>query len=124
MGTTFSITSVANHGSRATVRPQVATRVFIVYDPVRDRCVLMKDTWRVSLDGMQTEGAIYKRLHTAGVSNIPHFLRGSDVTSPFCRTRSHKFARQFNLQLQPHSHYQFTLEDIGRDKEAAPNDWR
>jgi hypothetical protein len=92
-----------------------ATRVFIVYDPMRDRCVLMKDTWRVSLDSMQTEGAIYKRLHAAGVSNIPRFLRGGDVTSPFCRTRSHKFARQFDLRLRPHSHYRFTLDDIGRD---------
>ncbi|KAF8222204.1 hypothetical protein L208DRAFT_1371169 [Tricholoma matsutake] len=92
-----------------------ATRVFIVYDPVLDRRVLMKDTWRVSLDGMQTEGAIYRRLHAANVSHIARFLRGGDVTSPFCRTRSHKFARQFCLKLRPHSHYRFTLDDIGRD---------
>ena len=87
-----------------------ATRVFIVYDPVLDRRVLMKDTWRVSLEGMQTEGAVYRRLHAARVSHIPRFLRGGDVTSPFCRTRSHKFAR-----LQPLSHYRFILDDIGRD---------
>ncbi|KAF8798329.1 hypothetical protein BYT27DRAFT_7151134 [Phlegmacium glaucopus] len=92
-----------------------ATRVFIVYDPVLDRRVLMKDTWRVSLHGMQTEGAIYTRLHAANVSHIPHFIRGGDVTSPFCRTRSHKFAKQFDLRLRPHSHYRLILGDIGRD---------
>jgi len=92
-----------------------ATRVFIVYDPVLERRVLMKDTWRVSLDGMQTEGAIYRRLHAANVSHIPRFLRGGDVTSLFCRTRSHKFARQFGLRLRPHSHYRLILDDIGRD---------
>ena len=52
----------------------------------------MKDTWRVSFDGMQTEGAIYRRLHEANVSHIPLFLRGGDVT-PFCNTRSYKFAK-------------------------------
>jgi hypothetical protein len=36
-----------------------------MYDPVLERRVLMKDTWRVSLDGMQTEGAVYRRLHAA-----------------------------------------------------------
>jgi hypothetical protein len=92
-----------------------ATRVFIVYDPVLGRCVLMKDTWRVSLEGMQTEGAVYRRLHAANVSHIPRFLRGGDVTSLFCRTRSHKFARRFGLRLRPHSHYRFILDDIGRD---------
>jgi Fungal protein kinase len=92
-----------------------ATRVFIVYDPVLDRRVLMKDTWRVSLKGMQTEGAVYRRLHAASVSHIPRFLRGGDVTSPFCRTRSHKFARRFGLRLRPHSHYRLILDDIGHD---------
>jgi hypothetical protein len=92
-----------------------ATRIFIVYHPVLNRRVLMKDSWRVSLDGMKTEGAIYKRLHAARVSHIPRFLRGGDVTSPFCRTRSHMFARQFDLSLRPHSHYRLILDDIGRD---------
>ena len=92
-----------------------ATRVFIVYDPSLDRAVLMKDTWRVSLDGVQTEGVIYKRLHAANVSHIARFLRGGDVTSPFCRTRSHKYASRFSLKLRPHSQYRFLLDDIGRD---------
>jgi hypothetical protein len=92
-----------------------ATRVFTVYAPDLDKCVLMKDTWRVSLRGMQTEGAIYRRLHAANVSHIARFIRGGDVTSPFCRTRSHKFAQRFGLRLRPHSHYRFILDDIGRD---------
>ena len=92
-----------------------ATRVFVVYAPDLDKCVLMKDTWRVSLRGMQTEGAIYMRLHAANVSHIPRFIRGGDVTSPFCRTRSHKLAKRFGLRLRPHSHYRFILDDIGRD---------
>ena len=92
-----------------------ATRVFTVYSPDLDRAVLMKDTWRVSIRGMQTEGAIYRRLHEANVSHIARFIRGGDVTSPFCRTRSHKFAKHFGLRLRPHSHYRFILDDIGRD---------
>ena len=92
-----------------------ATRVFTVYSPELDKPVLMKDTWRVSLRGMQTEGAIYRRLHAANVSHIARFIRGGDVTSPFCRTRSYKFAKRFGLQLRPHNHYRFILYDIGRD---------
>jgi hypothetical protein len=92
-----------------------ATRVFTVYAPDLNKCVLMKDTWRVSLRGMQAEGAIYRRLHAANVSHIARFLRGGDVTSPFCRTRSHSFAKRFGLRLRPHSHYRFILDDIGRD---------
>ena len=92
-----------------------ATRVFTVYSPELDKPVLMKDTWRVSLRGMQTEGAIYRRLHAANVSHIARFIRGGDVTSPFCRTRSHKFAKHFGLRLRPHNHYRFILNDIGRD---------
>ena len=92
-----------------------ATRVFTVYSPDLDKRVLMKGTWRVSLRDMQTEGAIYRRLHAAHVSHIPRFVRGGDVTSPFCRTRSHKFAKYFGLKLRPHSHYRFILDDIGRD---------
>ena len=92
-----------------------ATRVFTVYSPDYNKSVLMKDTWRVSFRGMQTEGAIYQRLKDAKVSHIAHFLRGGDVASRFCRTRSHKFAKRFGLKLRPHSHYRFILEDIGRD---------
>lgn len=92
-----------------------ATRVFTVYSPELDRAVLMKDTWRVSIHGTQTEGAIYRRLLAANVSHIAHFIRGGDVASPFCRTRSHKIAKRFGLKLRPHSHYRFILDDIGRD---------
>ena len=62
---------------------------------------------------MQTEGAIYKRLHEASVSHFPLFLGGSDVHSRFCRTLSHKFASWFGLKLRPHSHYWLILDDIG-----------
>jgi len=75
----------------------------------------MKDTWRVSLPSVKTEGAIYRRLHAANVSHIARFVQGGDVVSPFCRTRSHKFAKRFGLKFRPHSHYRFILEDIGRD---------
>lgn len=90
-----------------------ATQVFTVYAPDLDKCVLMKDTWRVSLRGMQIEGAIYRRLHAAKVLHIVRFVCGGDVTSPFCRTRSHKFAKRCGLRLRPH--YCFILDDISRD---------
>ena len=77
----------------------------------------MKDIWRVSLDGMQIEVAIYKRLHEVSVSNIPLFLRlgGDDVTSPFCCTHPHNFAGRFGLKLRPHSHSRLILDDIDDD---------
>lgn len=77
----------------------------------------MKDIWRVSLDGMQIEVAIYKRLHEVSVSNIPLFLRlgGDDVTSPFCCTHPHNFAGRFGLKLRPHGHSRLILDDIGGD---------
>ena len=92
-----------------------ATRVFTVYAPALNKCVIMKDTWRVSLRGMPTEGDTYRRLQAANVSHIPRFVLGGDVKSPFCRTRSHKFAKRFGLKLRPHSHYRFILDDIGRN---------
>ena len=97
----------ASHRLWATTRQHVEP-------PVSERCALMKDIWRVSLDGMQTEGAIYMRLHVS-VSNISLFLRGDDVTSPFCCTHSHNFAGQFGLKLRPHSHSRLILDDIGDD---------
>ena len=76
----------------------------------------LKDTWKVSLDGMQTEGAIYKRLHEASVSHIPLFLGNGDVPSRFCRIISHKFSTRFGLKIRPHSNYRLILlDDIGRD---------
>ena len=54
-------------------------------------------------------------LHKANVSHIARLMQGGNVTSPFCQTCLHKFAKRFNLRLQPHSHYQFILDDIGHD---------
>ena len=74
----------------------------------------MKDTRKVSLCGMQTKGGVYRRLHAADVSHITRFVPEVVMSlMPFCRTRSHKFAKCFGLRLRPHSHSRFILDDLG-----------
>ena len=75
--------------------------VFTAYAPDLNKCILMKDTWRVSLRGMQKEGAVYGRLHPANVTHIARFVRGGDVASPFCHTQSYGFAKRLVLDCDP-----------------------
>jgi Fungal protein kinase len=55
------------------------TRVSFAFDIGNECRVLLKDSWRVLLDGIMPEGDIYLQLREGGVPNIPRCLLYSDV---------------------------------------------
>ncbi|RDB30106.1 hypothetical protein Hypma_013849 [Hypsizygus marmoreus] len=108
-----------------------ATRTFKVWDLKHNRIVLLKDTWRVDLPGMEKEGEIYKTLHEKGVPRISDIVCAGDVHAvPSSgadnhRTRTHWYgttkwltraAKWKQIEgLRPHSHYRIVLGTIGTD---------
>jgi hypothetical protein len=95
-----------------------STRTFIVYDVLTAQRVVMKDTWRIDLRGMEKEGAIYECLHKAGVSNIAPFERGEDIRDHHTRTHdfvSQPWARPIPRDLRPHQQYRLVLGVVGLD---------
>lgn len=48
-------------------------------EPISKRLVFLKDSWRISGDGMEKEADIYKELKDCGVSFIPSVLCAGDV---------------------------------------------
>lgn len=54
-----------------------ATRGFVAMDTETEKLVFLKDSWRLNVDGVKSEGHWYKRLK--GGRNIAAFLHGSDV---------------------------------------------
>ena len=55
------------------------TRASLAYDKQEGRQVLLKDSWRVLLEGVTSEGDIYHILHQNKVPNIPTHLLSEDV---------------------------------------------
>ncbi|KAK7687780.1 hypothetical protein QCA50_008999 [Cerrena zonata] len=56
-----------------------ATKGFMAFDPLHDRFVFLKDSWRP--DSSRPEWETYRRLKKADVPNIPTLVCGSDVRS-------------------------------------------
>lgn len=54
-----------------------ATKGFVAFDPIRDRFVFLKDSWRS--DASRPEWEIYCGLIAAGVHHIPTLICGGDV---------------------------------------------
>ncbi|RDB29803.1 hypothetical protein Hypma_013875 [Hypsizygus marmoreus] len=108
-----------------------ATRTFKVWDLHGQRPVLLKDTWRVLLPGMQKEGDIYAILHDKSVPYISEVVCSGDAFpvesagTDNHRTCTHLFATSRWIKrmpewekfegLKPHSHYRIVLEAIGDD---------
>jgi hypothetical protein len=95
-----------------------ATRTFIVYDPVSDRNIFLKDTWRVDMPGIEPEGDIYEELHAHGVENIAPFECAADI--PHHRTHTPDFVHErwapsLKKELRHHQHYRLVLGVIGCD---------
>ncbi|KAF9470776.1 hypothetical protein BDN70DRAFT_653456 [Pholiota conissans] len=91
---------------------------YVVWNPVKKAVVFMKDTWRVSLPGIDKEGNIYREMHAAGVENIAPLECAGDVEhapvvqdfmiAAWARWKEKKVLRRY-------VHYRIVLGVIGRD---------
>jgi hypothetical protein len=96
------------------------TRPSFAYD-VKGNCrVLLKDSWRVLMPGIQPEGDIYQRLHEQRVPNIPRYLVAGDVgDDTHHRSRTDEVIDKYVTphpcwKITPHRHYRIVLGTIGR----------
>jgi hypothetical protein len=105
------------------------TRMSIAYDIRRDKHILLKDSWRVILEGITPEGEVYARLHQHSVPNIPHCSHSTDIgDDTYHKSRTHKFVGKYGephilTQIVPHRHYRLVLDTIGRKLEDFKHSW-
>ncbi|KAG2115711.1 hypothetical protein BD769DRAFT_1363258 [Suillus cothurnatus] len=96
-----------------------ATRSLPVYDPVKDRVVYLKDTWRIDSNDMQKEGDTYRQLHGYQVPHIAPFERGNDLEGYGSHTVTHDYVEESWVCGMPfatgHIHYRMVLGVVGRE---------
>jgi hypothetical protein len=96
-----------------------ATRSLPVYDPVKDRVVYLKDTWRIDSNDMQKEGDTYRQLHGYQVPHIAPFERGNDLEGYGSHTVTHEYVEESWVCGMPfatgHIHYRMVLGVVGRE---------
>ncbi|KAI9430737.1 hypothetical protein H4582DRAFT_2063435 [Lactarius indigo] len=68
------------------------TRTSIAFDIERNSVIFFKDSWRVTCDGMEREGNIYKTLNNVKIPNVPHCAASSDVGVDTYHSTSHRDA--------------------------------
>ncbi|KAG1868916.1 hypothetical protein C8R48DRAFT_598373, partial [Suillus tomentosus] len=95
------------------------TRACPAFDPVHDKIVMFKDSWRVALPDILPEGVTYKLLKDANVRNVATCIACHDVPSlPQQRMQTLKFANAswacHHEHLTPHIHYRLVLNLVGK----------
>ncbi|KAG2073504.1 hypothetical protein BDR04DRAFT_950482, partial [Suillus decipiens] len=95
------------------------------YDPNKDRIVMLKDSWRVSLPHILPEGETYKQLKEANVVNVAMCIVCHDVPSiPQQLMQSVKFSSADwacpHDTLTPHRHYHLVLDIVGEALKNFP----
>ena len=96
-----------------------ATCMFIAYDIMNNKKVLLKDSWRINLPDIHAEGLTYKKLMDAEVHNIPRCVASGDIkTDKYHSTKTNKYytaewAHNISVHLIPHCHYRLILDVIG-----------
>jgi hypothetical protein len=103
------------------------TRVSLAYDKRNERKVFLKDSWRVLLDGIISEGDTYDILYQKKVPNIPSYLLSEDVgDATYHRSRTDIIVDDENFELSDyrphwkltsHRHYRIVLRTIGKKLE-------
>ena len=103
------------------------TRASFAYDKHNGRRVLLKDSWRVLLEGIKPEGDIYRLLHEKRVPNIPSYTLADDVGNEiYHRTRTDAIVDDQNFELRnhrprwkltSHRHYRIVLHTVGKKLE-------
>ncbi|KAG2108560.1 hypothetical protein BD769DRAFT_1306910, partial [Suillus cothurnatus] len=105
------------------------TRTCPAYDSDKDRIVMFKDSWRVSLPHILPEGETYKQLKEANVVNVATCIACHDVPSiPQQLPQSVKFSSAawacHHDTLTPHSHYRLVLDVVGEALTNFPRSHR
>ena len=66
------------------------TQMSIAYDVEMDKCIFLKDSWRINLDNIPREGETYAKLHNHWVPYIAECSLAEDVGEEcFHHTRTH-----------------------------------
>jgi len=105
------------------------TRTSIAYDVERQQHVILKDSWRVLLPGITSEGEIYKVFEHNKVPNIPRCLLAGNVGDDnFHSSMTHTFNDTYSSSylsdyLVPHRHHRLVLDTIGRRLETFKCSW-
>jgi len=55
------------------------TRTFITYNIHRDKCIFLKDSWRIDISGMPKKGETYIKLQDKDIPYIAHCLNLGDI---------------------------------------------
>ncbi|KAG2030244.1 hypothetical protein BDR03DRAFT_878788, partial [Suillus americanus] len=95
------------------------TRTCPAFDPVNNKIVMFKDSWRVSLPDVLPEGETYKLLNDANVRNVATCIACHDVPSlPQQHAQTFKFSNASwalsHGALTPHIHYRLVLNLVGK----------
>ncbi|KAA1467216.1 hypothetical protein DENSPDRAFT_748067, partial [Dentipellis sp. KUC8613] len=83
------------------------------------RKVWLKDSWRIALDEIEKEYAVYAKLRAKDVPNVAEMLCGGDVVGgPGQRTLTPDYVdapwRRGEVDILPHCHYRLVLGSFGR----------
>ncbi|KAG1783471.1 hypothetical protein EV702DRAFT_1191896 [Suillus placidus] len=89
------------------------------YDPDKDRIIMLKDSWWVSLPHILPEGETYKQLKAANIVNVTTCIACHDVSSiPQQLLQSIKHSSTYlaypHETLTPHSHYHLVLDVVSK----------
>ncbi|KAA1467225.1 hypothetical protein DENSPDRAFT_926442 [Dentipellis sp. KUC8613] len=78
--------------------------------------VWLKDSWRINVDEIEKEYAVYSKLEKVHVRNIAPLVCGGDVGNQETVTQKYADAawRYGKVDLLPHRHYRLVLGIIGR----------
>lgn len=95
-----------------------ATRACPAYEWHGKRTVFLKDSWRVLLDGILSEGETYARLNSAGVRNVPTCIASGDVECiPEQQPQTVRLSKEWwsctPINLVPHTHHRLVLNIAG-----------
>lgn len=96
------------------------TRPCPAYDPVRQRIVFLKDSWRVCSPGVLPEGETYAKLNGAKVEHVATCLAHGDVSSwPEQKTQTRDlvscaWACPPKTTIMAHRHYRLVLDVVGQ----------
>ncbi|KAG1856264.1 hypothetical protein C8R48DRAFT_551628, partial [Suillus tomentosus] len=95
------------------------TRACPAFDLLNKKVVMFKDSWRVSLPDVLSEGETYKLLHSHNVSNIANCIAYHDVPPSIAQqsTQTAKFGcakwASPHLPLTPHILHCLALDIVG-----------
>ncbi|EIW78344.1 hypothetical protein CONPUDRAFT_127912 [Coniophora puteana RWD-64-598 SS2] len=97
-----------------------STRTGVVCNLEATKKSFLKDTWRVAIDGFETEGAIYHLLHRRAVPHIAGVERSGDVqtaqgTQTQTRTQEYKSRSSSGDHMHGHVHYRLILDVVGEE---------